>query len=136
MVSEGIWMSLWSSRWTTTRWVSVPSARLGPLAMTVRAIATGRRRWSRTFPRKRSSASRPGVEHSFGDQPKTLEKQGKSAYVGGTRMTDYTDVPPNILARVRDACMRLPEADEEQSWAGKRWRIRKRTFAHVLAVDS
>ena len=33
-------------------------------------------------------------------------------------------------------CLGLPEAYEEQAWVGARWRIRKRTFAHVLVVDS
>jgi hypothetical protein len=31
---------------------------------------------------------------------------------------------------------RWPEAYEEQAWVGIRWRIRKRTFAHVLLIDS
>jgi hypothetical protein len=29
----------------------------------------------------------------------------------------------------------LPETYEEPAWVGTRWRIRKRTFAHVLTVD-
>ena len=33
-------------------------------------------------------------------------------------------------------CLGLPEAHEEPAWVGTRWRIRKRTFAHVLMVDS
>jgi hypothetical protein len=32
--------------------------------------------------------------------------------------------------------MALPEAVEEEAWVGTRWRIRTRTFAHVLDVDS
>ena len=51
-------------------------------------------------------------------------------------MTDYADVPPEVLAKLRSLCLGLPEAFEEQAWAGTRWRIRKRTFAHVLTVDS
>lgn len=51
-------------------------------------------------------------------------------------MTDYADVPPEIVAALRSACLRLPEVHEEQAWAGRRWRIRNRTFAHVLTVDS
>jgi YjbR protein len=51
-------------------------------------------------------------------------------------VTEYADVPLGILARLRPVCHRLPEAYEEQAWVGTRWRIRKRTFAHVLAVDS
>ena len=50
-------------------------------------------------------------------------------------MTDYADVPHEILTELRARCLALPEAYEEQAWAGTRWRIRKRTFAHVLTVD-
>jgi len=50
-------------------------------------------------------------------------------------VTDYADVPPEILAALRPICLGLPEAYEEPAWAGIRWRIRKRTFAHVLAVE-
>ena len=32
-------------------------------------------------------------------------------------------------------CTAFPEAYEEQAWVGVRWRIRGRTFAHVLVVD-
>ncbi|HEV2782546.1 MAG TPA: MmcQ/YjbR family DNA-binding protein [Actinophytocola sp.] len=49
---------------------------------------------------------------------------------------EYADVPAEVLARLRPLCLGLPEAYEEQAWVGTRWRIRKRTFAHVLAIDS
>jgi hypothetical protein len=49
---------------------------------------------------------------------------------------DHRDVPPDILAAVRAVCLGFPEAYEEQAWVGTRWRIRKRTFAHVLTVDA
>jgi len=51
-------------------------------------------------------------------------------------VTEYADVPRDILARVRSVCVGLPDAHEEQAWAGTRWRIRTRTFAHVITVDS
>jgi hypothetical protein len=44
-------------------------------------------------------------------------------------------VPPEILDRLRQICLGLPEAYEEPAWVGIRWRIRKRTFAHALTVD-
>ena len=44
-------------------------------------------------------------------------------------------MPDKVLSSVRAVCLRLPEAYEEPAWAGIRWRIRKRTFAHVLSVD-
>lgn len=45
-------------------------------------------------------------------------------------------VPADIIARLRSVCLGLPEAYEEQAWVGTRWRIRGKTFAHVLAVAS
>lgn len=49
-------------------------------------------------------------------------------------MPDYADVPKEILAELRAVCLALPDAYEEPAWAGTRWRVRKRTFAHVLTI--
>ena len=46
------------------------------------------------------------------------------------------DVAPDILDRLRAVCLRLPDAHEEQAWVGTRWRIRTKTFAHVLVIES
>jgi predicted DNA-binding protein (MmcQ/YjbR family) len=51
-------------------------------------------------------------------------------------MPEYADVPDAVLAELRAVCLGLPESYEEQAWTGRRWRIRKRTFAHVLTLDS
>ena len=45
------------------------------------------------------------------------------------------DVPIEIIDRLRPICLGLPETYEEPAWIGTRWRIRKRTFAHVYIVD-
>ncbi|HUF33001.1 MAG TPA: MmcQ/YjbR family DNA-binding protein [Acidimicrobiales bacterium] len=50
-------------------------------------------------------------------------------------MTEYADVPSEIVRRVRAACAHLPEAYEEQAFEGVRWRIRGSTLAHVIARD-
>jgi len=50
-------------------------------------------------------------------------------------MSEPGDVPPEILARLRPICLGLPQTYEEPAWVGIRWRIRTRTFAHVLSVD-
>ena len=50
-------------------------------------------------------------------------------------MTDYIDVPAEIVRRVRIACAHLPDAYEEPAFAGVRWRIRGRTLVHVVTVD-
>lgn len=51
-------------------------------------------------------------------------------------MPEYADVPDRVLDELRAICLALPETHEEQAWTGRRWRIRTRTFAHVLTVDS
>ncbi|MFI5489881.1 MmcQ/YjbR family DNA-binding protein [Micromonospora echinaurantiaca] len=50
-------------------------------------------------------------------------------------MSAPADVPPEFLDRLRPICRGLPDAYEEPAWVGIRWRVRKRTFAHVLIVD-
>jgi hypothetical protein len=45
------------------------------------------------------------------------------------------DVPREILDRLRPICLGLPETYEEPAWTGVRWRVRQRTFAHVLTID-
>ena len=44
-------------------------------------------------------------------------------------------MPAPVVAELRRICLALPESLEQQAWAGARWRIRNRTFAHVLTVD-
>jgi len=51
-------------------------------------------------------------------------------------MTEYADVPEEILSELRAVCLGLPDAGEQQAWTGRRWQVRKRTFAHVYALDS
>jgi hypothetical protein len=48
---------------------------------------------------------------------------------------EYADVPPEVLRRVRPICLGLPDAYEEEAWTGVRWRVRQRTFAHLLTVE-
>jgi hypothetical protein len=45
-----------------------------------------------------------------------------------------SDVPEEILVKLRSLCLALPEVVEETAWVGTRWVVRKRTFAHVLVV--
>ncbi|MGD9996389.1 MAG: MmcQ/YjbR family DNA-binding protein [Ilumatobacteraceae bacterium] len=40
-----------------------------------------------------------------------------------------------FVARIRPMCLGLPEVHEEQAWVGTRWRIRTKTFAHVLTLQ-
>ena len=43
-------------------------------------------------------------------------------------------VPADVVARVRALCLDLPEAYEEEAWVGTRWRVKGKTFAHVIAI--
>ncbi|AXT86187.1 hypothetical protein C6I20_14035 [Aeromicrobium sp. A1-2] len=45
------------------------------------------------------------------------------------------DVSREIVERLRAICLALPEAHEQTAWTGVRWRVRTRTFAHVLLID-
>jgi hypothetical protein len=45
------------------------------------------------------------------------------------------EVPREVLSKLRLACLDLPEAREEQAWAGTRWVVGKKNFAHVLMID-
>ena len=47
---------------------------------------------------------------------------------------ENADVAPQILGELRSICLPLPEVQEEPAWVGTRWRIRTRTFAHVLTI--
>jgi hypothetical protein len=41
-----------------------------------------------------------------------------------------------LLSGVRAVALALPETYEERAWAGTRWRIRGRTFAHLLDIEN
>jgi hypothetical protein len=41
---------------------------------------------------------------------------------------------PRLVARVAEIALLLPAAHEEDAWTGVRWRVRQRTFAHVVAL--
>ena len=47
---------------------------------------------------------------------------------------EYVDVDDEVLERLRERCLALPDAYEEQAWAGRRFVVRKRNFAHVFAM--
>jgi len=40
-----------------------------------------------------------------------------------------------VVARVATTALALPEAVEEDAWTGVRWRIRAKSFAHVLIAQ-
>jgi len=41
----------------------------------------------------------------------------------------------DVVARVASTAVALPDAYEEDAWTGVRWRVRKKTFAHVLVAQ-
>ena len=40
-----------------------------------------------------------------------------------------------MVARLGAIALALPEAHEEDAWTGVRWRIRSKTFAHVMVAQ-
>ena len=44
-------------------------------------------------------------------------------------------MPAKIVAKLRSICLALPEVYEEEAWAGTRWCVRKKNFAHVVMID-
>lgn len=45
-------------------------------------------------------------------------------------------VPESVLHRLRLICLDLPGVSEERAWAGVRWVVAKKNFAHVLMIDA
>ena len=41
----------------------------------------------------------------------------------------------DVVRRIGACASRLPEAYEEDAWTGVRWRIRTKTFAHVMVAQ-
>lgn len=50
-------------------------------------------------------------------------------------MVERAEVPGELVRRLAEVCLALPEAYQERAWVGVRWRIRSTTFAHVLPVS-
>lgn len=50
-------------------------------------------------------------------------------------MAEGADVSPELIARLGSVCLDLPDAYEEDAWIGVRWRVRKKTFAHVFRAE-
>ncbi len=55
--------------------------------------------------------------------------------MAGSKDRFTNDVPSDIEARLRERCLALPDAYEERAWVGTRWKVRTRTFAHVLGIE-
>jgi len=47
---------------------------------------------------------------------------------------DTAIVADDVVEHLRAICSTFPETYEESAWVGTRWRIRARTFAHVLVI--
>ncbi len=43
--------------------------------------------------------------------------------------------PQELVDRLRRVAGSLPDAYEEEAWTGLRWRVRGRTFVHVVQVE-
>lgn len=43
---------------------------------------------------------------------------------------------PDLVRRLADIALSLPEAHEHDAWTGVAWRIRTKTFAHVMVAQA
>ena len=61
----------------------------------------------------------------------------RTAHRCQTRIVPKPRIEPEseVVARVGATALALPAAYEEDAWTGVRWRIRGRTFAHVLVAQ-
>ncbi len=55
--------------------------------------------------------------------------------LGGVPKTPRIEPDGAVVARLGAVALALPESVEEDAWTGVRWRIRARTFAHVLVAQ-
>jgi hypothetical protein len=51
-------------------------------------------------------------------------------------VTEYADLPPEVVDGVRRACLALPEVAEQQAWNGLRWCVRRKSIAHAFTIDT
>jgi hypothetical protein len=49
---------------------------------------------------------------------------------------DRIEPDAEVVARLGTTALALPEAYEEDAWTGIRWRIRAKTFAHVMVAQA
>ena len=49
---------------------------------------------------------------------------------------DRIEPDATVVARLTAIAVALPEAYEEDAWTGTRWRIRAKTFAHVMVAQA
>src|ERR1041384_4220925 len=49
---------------------------------------------------------------------------------------DRIEPDAEVVARLGATALALPEAYEEDAWTGVRWRIRTKTFAHVMVAQA
>jgi hypothetical protein len=49
---------------------------------------------------------------------------------------DRIEPDAEIVVKVSATALALPEAHEEDAWTGVRWRIRAKTFAHVMVAQA
>ena len=50
-------------------------------------------------------------------------------------MAERIEPGADVVRRLGSIALRLPEAREEDAWTGVRWRIRSKTFAHVMVAQ-
>jgi YjbR len=47
-----------------------------------------------------------------------------------------SELPDALIGKLRKICARLPEVIEEDAWTGRRWKVRTKTFAHLVLIEN
>ena len=91
-------------------------------------------------PARRHPVSPPGIERIDGHlDPSSALSGGWSSpteTLGDVPRTSRIEPPGGVVARLGAVALTLPEAYEEDAWTGVRWRIRTKTFAHVMVAQA
>jgi YjbR len=79
---------------------------------------------------------RPRWRHTpVGTQRTTQPRVGTRWQTRGMPRPPRIEPSGDVVARIASTALALPDAYEEDAWTGVRWRVRSRTFAHVLVAQ-
>ncbi len=51
-------------------------------------------------------------------------------------MREHQNADDDVLGLLRTICFALPEATEQRAYAGTRWQVRSKSFAHVVLIEN
>ena len=88
------------------------------MSVLVRAV------WDAPYPKM---AAQAGVDAQDTRRPVGMRWQTR-----GMSRPSRIEPSGDVVARIASTALALPDAYEQDAWTGVRWRVRNKTFAHVL----